>query len=83
MEIDIEKLICEIQKRRHLYDTTTAEYSDRNVKKKLWEEVCVQLIADWDKLEIQDKIKQGKFLMSHILKLKFYRIAMRVTLVET
>lgn len=83
MELDIENLICEVQKRRYLYDTTTSEYSDRNLKRKLWEEVCVQLVKEWNILELADKIKQGKFVIHNLLKIIFSHIAMELILEVT
>jgi hypothetical protein len=46
----IEKLIEEVEKRPGLYLKSLKEYSDTNHKKKLWEEVCTDLIENWNGL---------------------------------
>jgi hypothetical protein len=38
--VDAEKLICEVEKMPLLYNKTMGEYSDRNLKQKLWREKC-------------------------------------------
>jgi hypothetical protein len=45
--LDTEKLIFELEKRPALYDKKLKEYSDRNVKEKLWGEVCANVISSW------------------------------------
>jgi hypothetical protein len=37
---DIEKLIWEVDRRPPLYNKNLKEYSDRNLKDKLWQEIC-------------------------------------------
>jgi hypothetical protein len=44
----IEKLIEELEKRPALYLKSLKEYSDTNHKKKLWEELCTDLIENWN-----------------------------------
>jgi len=41
---DIEKLICEVERRKPLYNKKLKEYNDRNLKDKLWNEVYK---SDW------------------------------------
>jgi len=60
VETSIENLIEEIEKRPALYKKQLKEYSDINLKKKLWEEVCEVVIPDWNELGGQEKTKQGK-----------------------
>jgi hypothetical protein len=52
----IEKLI-EVEKRPALYLKSLKEYSDTNHKKKLWEEVCTDLIENWNGLAPEEKKK--------------------------
>ncbi|KAL4119003.1 hypothetical protein QTP88_011876 [Uroleucon formosanum] len=59
VETSIENLIEEIEKRPALYKKQLKEYSDINLKKKLWEEVCEVVIPDWNELGAQEKTKQG------------------------
>jgi hypothetical protein len=51
----IEKLIEEVEKRPALYLKSLKEYSDTNHKKKLWEEVCTDLIENWNVLAPAEK----------------------------
>jgi len=55
VETSIENLIEEIEKRPALYKKQLKEYSDINLKEKLWEEVCEVVIPDWN-----EKTKEGK-----------------------
>jgi hypothetical protein len=41
MDENVETLIEEVKKRPAIYDKTLKEYANTNVKKQLWEEVCV------------------------------------------
>ena len=41
---DIEKLICEVERRMPLHNKKLKHYSDGNVKHKLWYKVCK---SDW------------------------------------
>lgn len=59
-----QKIIVEVQKRPALYDTTLRQYSDRNVKNKLWEEVYHNVVNNWMTLSEAEKKKKGKFLKS-------------------
>ncbi|KAL4100820.1 hypothetical protein QTP88_020849 [Uroleucon formosanum] len=60
IETSIENLIEVIEKRPALYKKQLKEYSDINLKKKLWEKVCEVVIPDWNELGAQEKTKQGK-----------------------
>lgn len=59
--IDTEILIKEIEKRPALFNKQLKEYSDRNVKEKLWAEVSTQVIQNWNELAAKDKKIKGKF----------------------
>ncbi|XP_028043192.1 uncharacterized protein LOC114252765 [Bombyx mandarina] len=54
-----QKIIVEVQKRPALYDTTLRQYSDRNVKNKLWEEVYHNVVNNWMTLSEAEKKKKG------------------------
>jgi len=43
------------------------EYSDRNVRDKLWGEVCKSLVAKWSKLPAEQKSKKGMLIFLFIL----------------
>lgn len=59
--IDTELLIKQIEKRPALYNKQLKEYSDRNVKEKLWAEVCLHVIPNWNELDAKEKKTKGKF----------------------
>jgi hypothetical protein len=42
---DVEKLIWEVERRPPLYTKNLKGYSDRNLKEKLWYEVCESVIT--------------------------------------
>jgi hypothetical protein len=49
------KLMEVTEKRPDLYLKSMKEYSDTNHKKKLWEEVCIALIENWNGLAPEEK----------------------------
>lgn len=60
MPLDVELFIGEIEKRPALYNTKLKEYSDKNLKKTLWTELCQKLIENWNELGDKDKNEKGK-----------------------
>ena len=52
---DTEKLICEVERRPSLYSKKPKEYSDRNLKDKLWYEVCKSVVTNWSELPAEQK----------------------------
>ncbi|KAH9635725.1 hypothetical protein HF086_001763 [Spodoptera exigua] len=71
-DIDCKILISEIEKRTPLYDTSRKEYHDRNLKKKLWNEVCQEVYSSsvWDLMSSEDKTKYGKELQKRWTSLR-------------
>ena len=57
---DCETLITEVEKRPPLYDFQLKEYSDKNIKEKLWREVCEAVVSDWNTLSPEDKKEKRK-----------------------
>jgi hypothetical protein len=53
----IGKLIEEVKKRPALYLKSLKEYPDANHKKKLWEEMCTDLIENWNGLAPEERKK--------------------------
>jgi hypothetical protein len=52
---DIEKLIWEVERRPPWYNKKLKEYSDGNLKHKLWYEVCESVVTNWSKLAAEEK----------------------------
>lgn len=44
----VEQLIDEVEKRPALFLKNLNDYMDRNLKKKLWEEVCAAIFENWN-----------------------------------
>ncbi|XP_057662534.1 uncharacterized protein LOC130902880 [Diorhabda carinulata] len=60
IESSVENLIEEVEKRPALYKKSLKEYSDANMKKKLWEEVCEAVVVDWNSLSAEEKTNKGR-----------------------
>lgn len=59
-DIDNDILIQKVNQRPVLYDRNLDEYSDVNIKKMLWREVCAELFSGiWEKLPEPQQIKTG------------------------
>lgn len=56
---DTEEFINSVEKRPALYLKSLKEYSDINLKKKLWEEVCMEVVSGWLELDPENKRKRG------------------------
>ncbi|CAG4969819.1 unnamed protein product [Parnassius apollo] len=54
-KIDVEHLIITVQERPPLWNKHSKEYSDRNLKTRLWQEVCENVIQNWAELSKQNK----------------------------
>ncbi|KAL0901936.1 hypothetical protein ABMA27_007081 [Loxostege sticticalis] len=61
-DFDVPQLIVEVQNRPPLYDTSILEYHDRNLKKRLWREICRELYSGtvWDGLKPNEQSKIEK-----------------------
>jgi len=58
-DIDSESLINEVEKRPALFNKSLKDYSDANLKSKLWEEVCLNVLCmTWGQLNTEQKNKQ-------------------------
>jgi hypothetical protein len=64
---DIEKLMMEVERRPPLYNKKLKEYSDRNLKDKLWYEVCKSAVTNWSELPAEQKSEKGKLIFLFIL----------------
>lgn len=59
MSFDTEKFIIEIQNRPCIWDSSSNEYSDRNLKIKGWDEI-VNIFKEKDEMTNQEKKHLGK-----------------------
>lgn len=64
---EIDKLIDEVEKRPPLYLKSLKEYSDSNLKKKLWEEVFTIVAQNWTGLPPEEKQSLGKCIYTLIV----------------
>jgi hypothetical protein len=64
---DIEKLILEVERRPPLYNKNLKEYSDRNLKNKLWYEVCKSVVTNWSELPAEHKSEKGVLIFVFVL----------------
>ncbi|XP_021186175.3 uncharacterized protein LOC110373272 [Helicoverpa armigera] len=58
------KLIDEIEKRPPLYNNNLRAYADVYLKKILWEEICEEVIPQWNQLSSETKTKTGRDLQN-------------------
>ncbi|KAJ8937223.1 hypothetical protein NQ314_011978 [Rhamnusium bicolor] len=66
MNIDLELFISEVEKRPALYNVKLKEYSDRNLKRNLWNELCDQFVENWHNLSVSERVVKGdKFLLGY------------------
>jgi hypothetical protein len=56
---DVEKLICEVEKRPPLYNVTLKGYSNRELKAKRWTEICAEMYPDWNEIAKEVKNEKG------------------------
>lgn len=59
-DIDTELFISEIQSRNVIWDQKSREFSDRNFKKKAWEEICNLFIQGFTEKTVKEKNEAGK-----------------------
>lgn len=58
---DTEMFICEIEKRPAIYDIKSKDYSNRDVKAKMWEEVAMVMYENWNELPVQERNNLGRY----------------------
>ncbi|KAI4462650.1 madf domain transcription factor [Holotrichia oblita] len=62
MSLDVELFISEIKKRPALYNPNLQEYGDKNLKKRLWLEICPMFVANWSDLRPGEKSYKAREL---------------------
>jgi len=55
---DVEKLICEVEKRWPLYNITLKDYSNRELKAKCWMEICAEMYPTGMKWQMRSKTRK-------------------------
>jgi hypothetical protein len=63
---DVETLVREVERRTPLYKQLK-EYSDKNLKEKLWSEVCESVVTNWSELPAEQKSEKGTLMFFFIL----------------
>lgn len=53
--IDTEVLILAVQKYPCLWDISNEDYHNRDLKDLGWEQVCAELVKDWETTEDKEK----------------------------
>ncbi|KAJ9583044.1 hypothetical protein L9F63_022609 [Diploptera punctata] len=53
-----EKLIASVKERPALYNNKIREFSDRNIKEQLWQEVCEMVVTNWRQLTPDERINK-------------------------
>ena len=64
---DIETLIWEVKRRPPLYNEKLGGYSDKNLKDKLWYEVCKSVVTNWSELPAEQKSEKGMSIFFFML----------------
>ena len=59
-DLDVERLIDEVRKKKSIWDTSTEEYKNRNVKKIEWNELCTVFYPNFDELGAKERANIGK-----------------------
>jgi len=66
-DIDSELLINEVEKRPALFNKNLKDYSDANLKSKLWKEVCLNVLCTtWGQLNAEQK-KTSRFVLLNLV----------------
>jgi hypothetical protein len=64
---DVEKLMCEVERRVHLYKRNLKEFSNKTLNEKLWYEVCGAIVTNWIELPVEQKSQKDTLLFLLIL----------------
>lgn len=73
-DFDTELFIGEVEKRPQLYNKNLKEYSDRNVKEKLWAELCVMFIPNFSTLQDSEKKEKGTAMRILLVAYCYYYV---------
>lgn len=60
---DVNKFIDCIHDNNAIWETSSKEYMDRNIKAQSWVNVGKAVYEDWDELSTKEKDNRGKILL--------------------
>lgn len=60
VEVNIERLIELVQARNCIWDISSENYKDKNLKKEAWREICEELIIGFNDLDNKEMIAKCK-----------------------
>lgn len=66
-DVDSETLIPLVKARPALYNKKLKEYNDRNIKQKLWLEICDTMVTGWEELSADEKTQKGTHYLFFII----------------
>lgn len=58
-DLDTEQFIEEVKKRTAIWDSSSDDYKNRDLKKNQWAEVCMVLYPDFLGLDANDRLRTG------------------------
>lgn len=59
-DFDVEIFIDEIKKRPSLWDSSSNEYKNRQLKRDGWKEICENVVPNFDKKDAKEHQEIGK-----------------------
>lgn len=66
---DYEKLIIEVESRPCVWNISTSDYHNKNMKSLAWNSICEAVCSDWDELSLSVKEERGKLFYSFYNKI--------------
>lgn len=60
VETNIERLIQLVEERNCIWDISSENYKDKNLKKEAWREICEELIIGFNDLDNKEMIEKCK-----------------------
>ncbi|XP_067121321.1 uncharacterized protein [Centruroides vittatus] len=61
---DVEKFIGAVEKRPAIYNCKLKEYSNRDIKRKYWDEIGKEMYEKWDRYSAVEKNELGKLMLT-------------------
>lgn len=60
---DIERLILAVEKYPCLWNIAYEHYHDRDTKDLAWDQVCAEILNDWETTEAKEKKNKCKYII--------------------